>query len=196
MGVSQMEIVFIRHGEGEHTLEVPKSLQIGDPALTTKGIEQVKLLRETISLTDRDIIVISPIRRTLETAYILCENNDCRKIVSPMISPRMFPILQGRHTLPCDKITDLEVIRRDFPTFEIDIKAPYYLWSEGINRMPKSQFTKIAEKFIGRCKEFKKDKIYMISHDGTINSYRQLTSGQELSRKDFLQETEWVSIQC
>ncbi|WP_339195881.1 hypothetical protein MKY27_14020 [Solibacillus sp. FSL R5-0449] len=40
-----MELVFIRHGEGEHTLDIPNSLHIENPSLTAKGIEQAKLLK-------------------------------------------------------------------------------------------------------------------------------------------------------
>jgi broad specificity phosphatase PhoE len=191
-----MELVFIRHGQGEHTLDIPKSLQIADPSLTIKGVEQAKLLRNQIPLTDKDIIIISPIRRTLETAYIWSESIDCRKIVSPLVSPRMFPILSDRNTLPCDKIIDLEIIKNDFPTFEIDMKVPLKFWSDGINVLPESEFTKFAEEFISDCKVLKKEKIYIVSHDGTITSYRQLISGQSLTRKDFPQETAWFQISC
>jgi broad specificity phosphatase PhoE len=72
-----MELVFIRHGQGEHTLDIPSSLQIEDPLLTNKGVEQAKLLRNQIPLTNKDIIIISPIRRMLETAFIWSENIDC-----------------------------------------------------------------------------------------------------------------------
>lgn len=40
-----MGLIFIRHGEGEDTLNIPNSLQISDPILTDEGINQVKLLR-------------------------------------------------------------------------------------------------------------------------------------------------------
>ena len=191
-----MELVFIRHGEGEHTLDIPSSLHIEDPALTAKGMEQAKLLRNQLPLNNNDIIFISPIRRTLETAYIWSENIDCRKIVSPLVSPRIFPIRSNCCTLPCDKIIDLEAILDFYPTFEIDCKAPPNTWTEGINTLPENQFTKLAEEFIVNCKQLQKEKIYIVSHDGTITSYRQMISGQGLTRKDFLQETDWFQITC
>jgi len=191
-----MELIFVRHGQGEHTLDIPSSLQITDPSLTIKGVNQAKLLRNQIPLSDKDIIIISPIRRTLETAFIWSENIDCRKIVSPIVSPRMFPILPDRSTLPCDEIMDLEIIKNDFPTFEIDMKVPLHIWSNGINVLPESEFIKIAGNFISDCKQLQKEKIYIVSHDGTITSYRQMISGQSLTRKDFPQETEWVQISC
>lgn len=191
-----MEVVFIRHGEGEHTLDIPSSLHIEDPPLTAKGIEQAKRLRNQLPLNDDDIIFISPIRRTLETAYIWSENIDCRKIVSPLVSPRIFPIRPDCNTLPCDKIVDLDVILNFYPTFEIDNKVTQNIWTEGINTVPDNQFTKLAEEFIMNCKQLQKEKIYIVSHDGTITSYRQMISGQRLTRKDFLQETNWFQITC
>lgn len=141
-----MELVFIRHGQGEHTLDVPKSLQIEDPALTSTGVEQAMLLRNQFPLTDEDVIIISPLRRTLETVFIWSENKNVRKIVSPLVSPRIFPIHSSMKTLPCDKIMDLEIIEQDYPTFEVDSKAPIELWSDGINTLTEQQFTNLAEK--------------------------------------------------
>ena len=167
-----MELVFIRHGQGEHILDIPSSLQIKDPVLTTKGVEQSKLLRIQFPLTNKDIIIISPIRRTLETAFIWSENIDCRKIVSPFVSPRMFPIRSDWESLPCDKIIDLEIIKDGYPTFEIDSKVPLNIWSDGINTLPENQFVKLAKEFIVNCKQLQKEKVYIVSHDGTITSYR------------------------
>ncbi|MFS0892453.1 phosphoglycerate mutase family protein [Peribacillus frigoritolerans] len=191
-----MELVFIRHGQGEHTLDIPSSLQIKDPSLTTKGVEQAKLLRNQMPLTNRDIIIISPIRRTLETAFIWSENINCRKIVSPFVSPRMFPLRSDWKSLPCDKIIDLEIIKDGYPTFEIDSKVPLNIWSDGINTLPENQFIKLAKEFIVNCKQLQKEKVYIVSHDGTITSYRQMISGQSLTRKDFLLETDWFQITC
>lgn len=191
-----MELIFIRHGQGEHTLDIPSSLQIKDPILTSEGIRQAKSLRKNLPLTNKDIIFISPIRRTLQTAFIWSENVDCRKIVSPLISPRMFPLIPDGKTLPCDKIIDSEIIKKGYPSFEIDMNVQTDLWSEGINVMPESKFLKIAEKFIADCKMLNKERVYIVSHDGTITSYRQLISGQPLSRDDFPEETGWFQISC
>ncbi|MGG0657239.1 phosphoglycerate mutase family protein [Rummeliibacillus pycnus] len=189
-------MIFIRHGQGKHTLNIPSSLQISDPPLTTKGVEQSKLLRDQLPLTDKDIIIISPLRRTLETALIWSNNIDCRKIVSPLVSPRIFPINSEGNTLPCDRIISLEIIKNEYPTYEIDSRASFKLWSEGINILPEKSFIKIAKKFITDCKQLQKEKIYIVSHDGTITSYRQMISGQTLTRKDFPQETGWIKISC
>ena len=189
-----MELVLIRHGQGEHTVDLPNSLQIKDPSLTAKGVKQAELLRSKFLLTDKDIIYISPLRRTLQTASIWSDHVACTKIVTPLVAPRMFPILPSENALPCDNIIDLETIKADYPTFEIDGNAPLELWTKGINVMDETKFMKIAEEFIANCRLLQRERIYIVSHDGTITSYRQLISGESLSRKDFPHETGWFQI--
>ncbi|RTR29530.1 histidine phosphatase family protein [Robertmurraya yapensis] len=191
-----MEIIFIRHGQGEHTLDIPKSFQIKHPSLTSNGIKQVKLLKNTLPLTNTDIIFISPLRRTLQTAYIWSRNVDCQKIVSPLVSPRMFPLLPNKNTLPCDKLLGIETIKKEFPTFELDMNASLDLWANGINILPENKFIDAGKEFIAACKLLHKEKIYIVSHDGTITSYRQLISGEKLTRADFPPETGWVQVSC
>lgn len=191
-----MEIIFIRHGKGEHTLDLPASLQLTDPGLTIYGVSQAKSLRSQFTLTERDIVIISPIRRTLQTAYIWSEDINCRKIVSPIVSPRMFPQNPEWKTLPCDKILNKKVIKEEYPIFTIDEGLPKELWSSGINTMPEHEFNVLAESFLEWCKSQSIERIYVVSHDGTITSYRQFISGKKLTRKDFPKETGWFKIEC
>ena len=195
-GGVKVELIFVRHGQGEHTLDMPSSLHLKNPSLTTKGINQAELLSEKFTLTDKDIVFISPIRRTIETALIWTKNIDCRKIVSPFVSPRIFPTRTNGKTLPCDEIINLEIIKRDYPELELDMNATSYLWCRGINTMSDSEYNKFAREFIESLRLLKRNKIYVVSHDGTITAYRQFISGYSLSRKDFLDETGWFEIRC
>lgn len=45
-----MELIFVRHGQGEHTLNLPKSLNLKNPPLTKLGQLQAEALRTTIPL--------------------------------------------------------------------------------------------------------------------------------------------------
>lgn len=189
-----MDLIMIRHGQGEHTLDLPRSLQYSDPSLTSLGIEQARKLKAQFPLIEEDVIFISPVRRNLETAAIFSENVNCRKIVSPLVSPRMFPILPYKKTLPCDKTLALEKIKNEFPTFELDLECPAELWSNGINTMAEQTFEDLAGSFILKCRQLNKDRVYVISHDGTITSYRQVITGQLLSREDFPSETGWFQL--
>ena len=69
-------IYFIRHGEGYHNLRNYNyhNHHLLYPRLTTKGINQCFEVKQTIN--DMDIILVSPLRRTLETAeYIFGKSN-------------------------------------------------------------------------------------------------------------------------
>ncbi len=160
-----MELIFIRHGQGEHTLNLPDSLQIQDPNLTKEGVYQAQSLQSQITLNERDIVIISPVRRTLETANILTKDISCRKIVSPLVSPRMFPQNPEWKTLPCDMILNKELIKDQFPSFTIEEGLSEELWTSGINTMPEQEFILLAKTFLRWCKSQSVEHIYIVSHD-------------------------------
>lgn len=184
-----MEIVFIRHGEGEHTSKIPDSLHIADPYLTDKGKIQAKALKHTFPLSLEDIVIVSPTRRTLETAKIWTGEISCKKIVHPFVAPRLFPIKAGASTLPCDIILKTQIINKDFPTFGISEIIDEAIWTDGINTLPEDEFRKLANNFIDWCRLLNREKVYIVSHDGTVTAYRQIISGKKLSRADFPEET-------
>lgn len=189
-----MEIVFIRHGQAEHTLNVPDSLQESDPALTEAGVTQARVLKDTIDLSPDDVLMISPVRRTLETALILSETIPCTKIAHPLVSPRMFPLIPNGQTLPCDRILPVQLIARDFPNIKLAEGLSEQLWMQGINTLPEGEFNRWAEELTTWCRTFGKERIYIVSHDGTITSYRQYLSGNRLTRQDFPKETGYYRI--
>lgn len=191
-----MELIFIRHGQGQHTVDTPESLQIKDLLLTPKGKEQAKLLRNNFPLSDKDIVVVSPIRRTLQTASLWCKDISCVKLVNPLVSPRMFPQNPDYSTLPCDEIMEQHKIKNEFSSFVLKRNLSYDLWSKGINTISEDEFNVLGKRFVSWCKQQSKEKVYIVSHDGTITSYRQLLSGKKLSRYDFPKETGWVSLNC
>lgn len=98
-----MEIIFIRHGQGEHNLNVPERLNIIHPHLTSKGKDQVGSLRSIFGFMYNDLFVVSSTIRTIETVNILIgEMSLPRKYISPMAGPRMFPQHPEWNTLPSD----------------------------------------------------------------------------------------------
>lgn len=191
-----MELIFVRHGQGMHTTELPASLQLRDPPLTTEGVRQAKKLRSLLPLLEDDVLMVSPTRRTLQTADAWSDHMDCRKIVHPFLGPRIFPSRPAAATLPCDALMDLKQLKLDFPSFEMAADLQPEIWKEGINLLSESEFADLAGQFIAYCKALRHQKVHLVSHDGTITSYRQLIQGEKLSRQDFLQETEWVKVTC
>ncbi|AJD90251.1 hypothetical protein JMA_09340 [Jeotgalibacillus malaysiensis] len=187
-----MELIFIRHGQGEHTLNLPESLYMNDPALTQEGESQAATLQTEIPLTEKDILVVSPVRRTLQTAFIWSQGIHCRKIVNPFISPRMFPQKMNGQTLPCDQLLNTNMISEDFPDFIIEGGLPDELWLSGINTLPEPEFNDLAQRFLAWCKKQDAERILIVTHDGTITSHRQIIRNELLTREDFLKDGHWV----
>ncbi|OUB13125.1 histidine phosphatase family protein [Bacillus thuringiensis serovar yunnanensis] len=184
-----MKIVFVRHGESEHTTDLPESLQVFDPPLTRVGKAQAKLLQRDISLQEADILIVSPTLRTLQTATIWSAKVACQKLVHPYVSPRIFPYREGAKTLPCDYIVDQGMITKLFPHFSIEKSSNNQLWKEGINTISENSFQQIVDEFLLWCYELGAERICIVSHDGTITAYRQYLQKVVLTRSDFLKET-------
>lgn len=187
-------MIFIRHGQGAHTLNLPDSLQLTNPFLTMEGRSQAKKLRSVLPLSSKDVLIVSPTLRTLQTALIWSENLACHKLVHPLIAPRIFPARLAAKTLPCDELLELERLQTEFPSFVPAINLASSLWSTGINSLAEDEFNLLVEEFIVFCRSLRCKRIYIVTHDGTITSYRQRISGQQLTREDFLQETEWFQL--
>ena len=68
-----MRIYFIRHAEGYHNLN-EKSWNIKYPRLTEKGKIQAKNAKNKVPSTV-DLVLVSPLVRTLETADIIFDKN-------------------------------------------------------------------------------------------------------------------------
>ncbi|EGA90233.1 phosphoglycerate mutase family protein, putative [Planococcus donghaensis MPA1U2] len=189
-----MELIFIRHGQGEHTLNLPKSLHMNNPSLTIQGRGQAKNLRSSLPLATGDVLIVSPTFRTLQTALIWSENIECNRLVHPMVAPRIFPTRLAATTLPCDELLDFERLQDEFPTFAPAPNLTSSLWVTGINVLCEDELNLLAEEFIDFCRSFQRERIYIVTHDGTITSYRQQISGQQLTREDFLLETEYFHL--
>ena len=184
-----MKLVFVRHGEGEHTKDLPSTLQVLHPSLTDEGRNQAKLLQCNVPLQETDILVASPTIRTLQTATIWSAKVACQKIVHPSVSPRIFPYREGAKTLPCDHIVEQGIITNLFPRFSIEKSTNKQLWTEGINTISENRFRQIVDEFLRWCYEIGAERICIVSHDGTITAYRQYLQKVVLTRTDFLQET-------
>ncbi|PEJ07147.1 histidine phosphatase family protein [Bacillus wiedmannii] len=184
-----MKLVFVRHGEGEHTKDLPSSLQVLHPSLTDEGRNQAKLLQFNVPLQETDILIVSPTRRTLQTANIWSMKVACQKIVHPNVSPRIFPYREGAKTLPCDHIVDQGIITNLFPHFSVEKSTNKQLWTEGINTISENSFQQIVDEFLLWCYELGAERICIVSHDGTITAYRQYLQKVVLTRSDFLKET-------
>ncbi|MYL50063.1 histidine phosphatase family protein [Halobacillus litoralis] len=184
-----MELVFVRHGEGEHT-EKPDRLHTLHPALTLRGESQARELQGTWPLSSEDLLIVSPTLRTLQTAERWSESIPCRRVVSPALGPRMFPQKKEWKTLPCDRTLRKDQVWADFPGFQLTDEQ----WEEGINEIPEKEFEDVASELIHWCKQQGKDRVFVVTHDGTMTAYKQWLDGKTLTRKDFPKETGWIRV--
>ncbi|MEK4979373.1 phosphoglycerate mutase family protein [Bacillus sp. FSL K6-6540] len=97
-----MDFTFIRHGHGEHLNDYPNRLNTLHPSLTEYGKFQVTQLRNEIKMDPDDLVLVSPTKRTIETATIIKNGMDF--IISPLVGPRMFPQNPELPFLACDHI--------------------------------------------------------------------------------------------
>eukprot|EP00929_Paragymnodinium_shiwhaense_P089332 TRINITY_DN49491_c0_g1_i1.p1 TRINITY_DN49491_c0_g1~~TRINITY_DN49491_c0_g1_i1.p1 ORF type:complete len:223 (+),score=24.89 TRINITY_DN49491_c0_g1_i1:3-671(+) len=65
---SEKRVFLVRHGEGQHN--VTKNYNLSDPVLTEKGQQQATSLRGHSDLNGCDLILVSPMTRTIQTATL------------------------------------------------------------------------------------------------------------------------------
>lgn len=179
-----MELIFIRHGYGEHLLEYPNRLNTLHPGLTDYGRMQVNQLKEHINILSNDLIIVSPTKRTIETAQLLTQSFNF--YVSPFVGPRMFPQNPELPFLLCDQAYTKEEVIDLYPEtliLDFDLKN----WGEGINRINQEVFENYANRLLDWSRDNERRTI-IISHDGTITNYRIFLGEKGLTREDFLGE--------
>ncbi|WP_145037899.1 phosphoglycerate mutase family protein [Paenibacillus sp. Y412MC10] len=179
-----MDFTFIRHGHGEHLNDYPNRLNTLHPSLTEYGKFQVTQLRNEIKMDPDDLVLVSPTKRTIETATIIKSGMDF--IISPLVGPRMFPQNPEFPFLACDHIlskTEITHLYGDIEILDFNLDC----WKEGINGIEQGIFEGYAARLLEWIGESYK-KIFFISHDGTITNYRILLGEKGLTRKDFLGE--------
>jgi broad specificity phosphatase PhoE len=189
LDVSEMELIFIRHGQGEHNLNVPDRLNIEHPHLTSKGRTQVSKVKSIFDFNESDVFIASPTVRTIETLSILTENLSFpRRYLSPLVGPRVFPLKIDSKTSKCDITLSVDRIEKEYSDFIVLEKTEKTIWAQGINVIDEDRFYGLGERMITWIKDQGIERAFIIAHDGTINSYRQLLGEQGLKRSDFLGE--------
>jgi len=189
-----MKLLFIRHGQGEHNLPVPDRLELIHPRLTARGQAQVERLRERIQVTSEDLLLISPTVRTIETALILTADlKDAALLTTPLVGPRMYPppdspAVPTRQPFGCDRILSREELGEAYPMLTVLTDEPSACWEDSINTMASEEFAARADRLLRSLRLLDFQRTLLISHDGTINGYRELLGETGLSRDDFLGE--------
>lgn len=87
-----MEIVLIRHGEPEWSRD---GLTVDDPPLTRRGQDQAERLADNLANQHFDEILVSPLRRTRETAAPLLAKLGCELVIEPWLEEIRSPTWHG-----------------------------------------------------------------------------------------------------
>lgn len=100
-------VTFVRHAQGFHNLSVANHA-MRDPLLTDFGKQQCQTLSKIFHHTDIDLVVASPLKRTIYTAlYSFPEQTKQYGIIA-------LPDVQETSNLPCDTGSDRSEIEREF----------------------------------------------------------------------------------
>lgn len=117
-------LVLIRHAEALHNRTGDGSIR--DPKLTPLGIRQSEALRQSLIQNlpkdiDVELIVASPMRRTLETTMIALD-----WLVEKGIRVKVDADWQEIYDKPCDTGSPLPDLKRPFPAFDFSTLDPVY----------------------------------------------------------------------
>lgn len=115
--MTQSKIYFVRHAQGYHNIS-QENINLRDPDLTAYGIQQCKTLEQEFPHADDiDLIVASPMRRTLYTALQSFE----KVIKEKKLTIIALPELQETSTLPCDTGSSPAKLAEEFKDQPVDL---------------------------------------------------------------------------
>lgn len=98
--------ILVRHGEGHHN--VGEAYHLLDPGLTQKGRRQAMALRGARALAEAELLVVSPLRRAIETAELVWGH-------SPQLPTVVTPLHSERVDEPCDEGSRKSALETQFP---------------------------------------------------------------------------------
>ncbi|KAL8322339.1 hypothetical protein RB601_001502 [Gaeumannomyces tritici] len=123
------KLIFIRHAQALHNVD--KDYEIPDPDITELGREQsgtlCKHLQETLPRKlDIDLIIVSPMRRCIQTAQI-----GLGYLIDPPPGGRKVPVVahagwQENSAKPCDTGSSLEALAKEFPFVDFSAVDPVF----------------------------------------------------------------------
>ena len=198
-GPSSMNAYFNLHRYGSpHQEPVRADPMIFDAQLTSQGTSIAMAAGveiQKLSTSRPDVVLVSPLRRCMETAQILLSNSniDCEVMA--------FPLLRERLTLSSDVGSIKSVLMRDFPSVSFPSDASdgegmdeeWWFRGEGnssmsdrIDKEPTEVYEARLQMLRARLRARKESCILIISHWGVINSLTGLDlSPAQIANVDF-----------
>jgi broad specificity phosphatase PhoE len=167
------ELYLIRHAEGFHNPDC--QFHLFDPKLTPRGEQQTIAAREALDGVEFDHLIVSPLRRTLQTAALIFDSR-------PM---RASELVREHVQHPCDLRPDLAESRSLFPQVDFSFapeKDPHRTGPR-IDDFAREGPDEVLE----RCRlamEFFRSlegsKIAVVSHFGFISHFHKALTGQKV----------------
>lgn len=158
----------VRHAQGLHNL-CDANTKIPDPDLTPLGEKQCSELQKKFPHHHGvDLIVSSPIRRTLYTALLSFEND----IKTKQLAIIALPELQETSDLPCDTGSPPSKLANEFANHNIDLTHVHEGWNVKTGKWSpdKEAITKRAQEAREWLAQRPEKEIVVVTH----GSYRSL----------------------
>ncbi|UOQ42603.1 hypothetical protein MUN89_11495 [Halobacillus salinarum] len=86
---------------------------------------------------------------------------------------------------------DVSEVKNRFPNFEI-LHTEW--WQRGINQVKETLFQQAAHELLNWCSKMLLRRVFIVTHDGTITSYRQIIENKTYARDDFPGNAEIVTL--
>ncbi|QSS57683.1 phosphoglycerate mutase [Histoplasma capsulatum var. duboisii H88] len=163
----------VRHAQGYHNLSHANHI-LSDPLLTPHGESQCRALSAEFPHHSRiDLVVASPLRRTLYTALLSFED----QIKSKGLKIVALPEIQETSDVPCDVGSDLAVLRKEVEEngMPVDLELVGGDWNS-----KKGKWAPSAEAIANRAREARRwlkarpeKEIVVVSHGGFLHYFTE-----------------------
>lgn len=162
------QLHLIRHAQGYHNLCIANH-SMRDPSLTPLGEQQCRDLRASLpDISTIDLIVASPIRRTLYTAL---QTFQPQLSQHPNLKIIALPALQEVSDLPCDTGSSLAELSREFANHPVDLSLVPEGWYEKTG-----PYAPVAEAIMARARAARRfllareeRNIAVVTHGGLLH---------------------------
>ncbi|KUJ22494.1 phosphoglycerate mutase-like protein [Mollisia scopiformis] len=175
-------VILIRHAEALHN--VSQHYDLHDPALTDLGFgkqcdDLANHLQSELPLAQKiDLIVVSPMRRTIQTA----------QQGLGWLMKRGVPVIlraewQENSAKPCDTGTAIPIMEKEWPQFDWSLVDPEYPTKEGLYEWSRQGLTErgiAAKKWLSERPE---KVIAVVSHSGFLRV--GITNGKLFENADY-----------
>ncbi|TID27390.1 phosphoglycerate mutase-like protein [Venturia nashicola] len=149
----------------------PRDYSLHDPVLSDLGIEQCKQLHEHLIKNetlyhDVQLIVVSPMRRTLQTADIALSD----LIKKQKVDVKLDGGWQETSDMPCDTGSPLPTISAEFPQFDFSKVDPGYPTKQGPYAFTRSAVLQRGQTVLRSLHRRPERVIIVVSHSGFLRT--------------------------